>query len=83
MIHDKTSLKKKDIESVINSFIDVLGEDVLRNGHELRLRDFGTFKQKKSAARTGRNPRTGEPLAISSSTTVSFSPSSTAFKIKC
>ena len=30
-----------------------------------RIRDFGTFKQKVGAPRTGRNPRTGEEIKIS------------------
>ena len=36
---------------------------------------FGTFSKKDRAARTGRNPATGEPMQIKASTTVSFKPS--------
>lgn len=36
---------------------------------------FGTFSKKKRAARTGRNPSTGEPMAIKASQTVAFKPS--------
>ena len=54
---------------------------VLVKGNEIRLREFGTFKQKKSAARMGRNPRTGEQLQISGSTSVGFSTAS-ALKVK-
>ena len=54
---------------------------VLVKGNEIRLREFGTFKQKKSAARLGRNPRTGEDLQILGSTSVGFSISS-ALKVK-
>lgn len=36
---------------------------------------FGTFSRKERAARTGRNPSTGEPMEIKASTTVSFRPS--------
>lgn len=35
---------------------------------------FGTFTIKERAARTGRNPRTGEPMEIAASTTVKFKP---------
>jgi DNA-binding protein HU-beta len=38
---------------------------------------FGTFSEKQRAARTGRNPSTGEPLKIKASTTVAFKPSQT------
>jgi DNA-binding protein HU-beta len=36
---------------------------------------FGTFTRKQRAARTGRNPVTGEPIAIKASKTVGFRPS--------
>jgi nucleoid DNA-binding protein len=35
---------------------------------------FGTFTKKRKNGRRGRNPRTGEPIAIPPSTTVSFAP---------
>ena len=35
---------------------------------------YGTFTKKKRKARKGRNPKTGEPMKIAASTTVSFSP---------
>lgn len=45
------------------------------NGSEIRLRDFGTFKQKNTLPRKGRNPRTGETLQILGSSSVTFSAS--------
>ena len=66
-------MTKKDVETVIIAFTNAVRDEVLVGGKEIRLRDFGTFKQKKSAARVGRNPRTGEELQISGSTSVSFS----------
>ena len=36
---------------------------------------FGTFTKKHRAARTGRNPSTGEPMQINASKTVGFKPS--------
>lgn len=38
---------------------------------------FGTFTLRKRAARMGRNPRTGEPVKIPPSKTVSFKPAPT------
>jgi len=38
---------------------------------------FGTFQKKERAARTGRNPMTGEPIKIKASRTVNFKPSQT------
>ena len=36
---------------------------------------FGTFNKKHRAARTGRNPATGQPMEIKASMTVGFKPS--------
>lgn len=72
-----TGVSKKDIGEVLGALTDVVKKEVLNSGKEIRLRDFGTFKQKVSQPRLGRNPRTGEELQISGSKSVSFSASST------
>ena len=81
-LQEITSFKKKDLDVVISSLIEVIQADVLVGGSELRLRDFGTFKQKNIAAREGRNPKTGEAIKIGRSSTVTFSPSDTSFRIR-
>jgi DNA-binding protein HU-beta len=80
-LKEKTGLAKKDIDEVISAFASAVREEVLVGGKEIRLRDFGTFKRKVTAARVGRNPRTGEELQISSAKSVSFSVSS-SLKVK-
>lgn len=47
------------LDAVINS---VTG--ALKNGEQVVLVGFGTFSVKERAARTGRNPQTGEPIEI-------------------
>lgn len=69
------------IEEIFVAFQSIISDEVLKGGKELRMRDFGTFKQKASAARKGRNPKTGEELQISASRSVSFSAAS-SMKIK-
>ena len=49
-------------------------ERALLAGQPVTLHGFGTFELKKRDARTGRNPRTGEPVEIAASTTVTFKP---------
>ena len=44
----------------------------LANGEEVRIAGFGTFAAKTRAARTGRNPQTGEAISISASKSPSF-----------
>ena len=60
---ENPQLYAKDIERVVNT---VLGEiaDALANGDRVELRGFGAFSVKHREARTGRNPRTGEAVAI-------------------
>jgi DNA-binding protein HU-beta len=44
----------------------------LQKGEEVRLVGFGTFTVQKSAARNGRNPRTGETIKIAASNRATF-----------
>ena len=58
-----TNLSKKDVEAVLKSFIDVV-TDELKKGEKIQLVGFGTFEVSERAARTGRNPQTGEDIKI-------------------
>lgn len=46
--------------------------DTLANGGEVTLVGFGTFKVTDRAARTGRNPKTGEEIHIAASKAPTF-----------
>ena len=46
----------------------------LRKGGTVALVGFGTFKTGKRAARTGRNPRTGEQIKIKAANVAKFTP---------
>lgn len=62
-IADKTELAKKDVEVMLNSFIDVVKEQ-LGQGEEVMLAGFGKFFVRERAGRMGRNPQTGEEIEI-------------------
>jgi DNA-binding protein HU-beta len=47
----------------------------MKNGDEVRIPDFGTFKVAKRKAREGRNPATGATIKIPASTVAKFTPS--------
>jgi DNA-binding protein HU-beta len=47
----------------------------MKNGDEVRIPDFGTFKVAKRKAREGRNPATGETIQIAASKVAKFTPS--------
>ena len=44
----------------------------LKDGGTVELKGFGTFKVTDRAERSGRNPKTGEPLTISASKAPTF-----------
>jgi DNA-binding protein HU-beta len=46
--------------------------DSLKKGDSVSLVGFGTFQVKERAARTGRNPQTGQPIEISAARVPSF-----------
>ena len=54
------------------SVLVTLMTDTLIRGEQVRITDFGTFEIRERAARTGRNPQTGETIEIPASKTVGF-----------
>ena len=60
---NQTELSKKDVEAVLNSFMDVVTKE-LAKGEKIQLIGFGTFEVSERAARTGRNPSTMETIEI-------------------
>ncbi|KFA99674.1 HU family DNA-binding protein [Vibrio sp. ER1A] len=47
-------------------------EQALAQGDDVALVGFGTFKVTERAARTGRNPKTGDPIHIAASKSPAF-----------
>lgn len=47
-------------------------QDLTADGDKLSIRGFGTFKNKTTAARTGRNPATGAEITIPEKTKLTF-----------
>lgn len=67
------NLYQRDVEQIVNTVLEVI-TSALTRGDRVELRGFGTFSVKKRPARTGRNPRTGEPVSVSAKVTPSFKP---------
>lgn len=68
---EETGLTKKDTESALKAFISTVTKE-LKKGGSVQLVGFGTFEVGKRAARTGRNPKTGETLKIKASMSPKF-----------
>jgi DNA-binding protein HU-beta len=70
-IAEETGLTKKDSEAALKAFTGTISKE-LKKGGSVQLIGFGTFEVGKRAARTGRNPKTGETLKIKASKTPKF-----------
>jgi DNA-binding protein HU-beta len=49
-------------------------ERCVSSGDKVNITGFGVFERRERAARTGRNPRTGEPIRVAKSTVPAFRP---------
>ena len=67
----KTSLSQADAAGAVDAVLSAIS-DALARGESVNIAGFGTFTVKHRAARQGRNPRTGEPVAIAASNVPSF-----------
>lgn len=67
----KTESTKADAERSVSAMIDIIS-GTLKKGDSLTLVGFGTFEVRKRAARTGRNPKTGEALKIKAAKVPAF-----------
>ena len=60
---EKSQLSKKDAESALKAFIDVVSEE-MQKGEKIQLVGFGTFEVSERAAREGRNPQTDRKSVV-------------------
>ena len=73
-IVEKTGLTRTDVAVVVDSFLDSV-KNAMKEGHNLEIRGFGTFKIKSRKARKARNPRTGEEVPVPDRKVPVFKPS--------
>lgn len=69
----KTGLTKVQAKSAIESYHEAVSES-LKAGGSVDIAGFGSFSVVSKAARTGRNPKTGEVLQIKASRLPKFKP---------
>ncbi len=67
----KTNVAKKDVDAVVNAVLAEI-KDALKKGDKVQLVGFGSFEVRAKAARTGKNPRTGETINIPASKAPAF-----------
>ncbi|HSR63225.1 MAG TPA: HU family DNA-binding protein [Gammaproteobacteria bacterium] len=70
-IAESADLSKASAARALDSALDTITK-ALKKGDSVTLVGFGTFSVRKRAARTGRNPRTGETIKIKASKVPGF-----------
>lgn len=68
---EKAGISKADAEKALKAFSDAVAE-ALKAGDKVSLVGFGTFSVSERAARTGKNPQTGEAIEIAAAKTPKF-----------
>ena len=72
-VADKTGVPKMKAEQAVEALFQSMKEALTR-GERIELRGFGVFVVKPRKRGVGRNPRTGEEVAIPSGKTIRFKP---------
>ena len=67
----KAGLTKADAGRALDGVIEAITEALVK-GDKVPLAGLGTFAVSKREARSGRNPRTGEPVEIAARNAVTF-----------
>ena len=70
-IADKVDLTKTDAERALDAFMEAVTE-TLKRKDSVALTGFGTFSVSERAARTARNPMTGETVNVPAKTAPKF-----------
>ena len=74
-VAESAGKNKAEVKEILDALTAQIVKTV-KEGDEVALLGFGTFKSAKREARTGRNPQTGNTINIPASKTVAFKASS-------
>ncbi|VXC90645.1 DNA-binding protein HU-alpha [Burkholderia sp. 8Y] len=70
-VASQAGVSKSAVEQTINAVVETIANEVAA-GNTVQLIGFGTFGIGERAARSGRNPSTGEAIEIAAAKTVKF-----------
>lgn len=71
VVANNSNLTKTDASNAVEAVFDAISK-TLAGGNQVALVGFGTFSVSDRAARTGRNPRTGETINIAATRVPKF-----------
>jgi len=72
-VAEEADVSRATAQRCVDAVVDNISK-ALTSGDSVNLVGFGTFSVKQRAARTGRNPRTGEEIQIAASSVPGFKP---------
>ena len=72
-VAEAADLSKASAARAVDAVTDAI-TDALKKDEQVSIVGFGTFSVRKRAARSGRNPRTGETINIKASNVPGFKP---------
>ena len=70
---ENPNLTRTDVERIVDNVFGLIAEH-LASGGRVELRGFGSFGSRQRDPRLGRNPRTGEPVAVAGKAVPYFKP---------
>ncbi len=72
LVSEEVEVSKASVNKVLDALLHTI-KNAVAEGDTVQLIGFGSFGAGERAARTGRNPKTGEPLEIAAAKVVKFS----------
>jgi integration host factor subunit alpha len=70
-VYENLGFSKKDSAKIVESVFEII-KDKLAEGDKIKISGFGNFAVKEKKSRRGRNPQTGEEIAISARKVLTF-----------
>jgi integration host factor subunit alpha len=70
-IYDKVGLSKKESTLIVELIFEIIRTS-LENGSKVKISGFGNFNIRSKKVRRGRNPQTGEEIAITARNVLTF-----------
>ncbi len=70
-VYENLGFSKKDSAKIVESVFDIM-KDKLAEGDKIKISGFGNFSVKEKKSRRGRNPQTGEEIAITARKVLTF-----------
>ena len=71
VLFEQIGLNKRESKDMVDAFFELVAEN-LAAGTDVKISGFGNFQIRTKAPRPGRNPRTGESVAIEARRVVTF-----------